>query len=88
MQTVPRTEACHAYTENMPMRRMVPVTKEFFQGYRCSDCGWIRAASIETILDRSTRTNAKVAFNAHHCAQYPLSPQLAYLKAATYIPRI
>jgi Prophage CP4-57 regulatory protein (AlpA) len=80
---VSRTEASHAYTEHMPMRRMVPVAKVFFHGYRCSDCGWIRSASIETILDRSTRTNAKVAFNAHHCSQHPLSPHMAYLKAAT-----
>ena len=57
------------------------MTKEFFQGYQCSDCGWIRSASIETLLDRSTRTNAKVAFNSHHCSQYPISPRLAYLKA-------
>jgi hypothetical protein len=75
--------AADRYTESVPLRRMIPVAKVFFHGYRCSDCGWIRSASIETILDRSTRTNAKVAFNAHDCSQYPLSPQLAYLKAAT-----
>jgi hypothetical protein len=22
------------------MRRMIPVKKEFFHGYLCSDCGW------------------------------------------------
>ena len=64
------------------MRRMVPVTKEFFQGYRCSDCGWIRSASLETILDRSIRANAKVGFNAHDCSQFPISPRAAYCKIA------
>ena len=60
----------------------MPVTKELQKGFQCSDCGWIRSVSLETLLDRSTRTNAKVAFSAHDCSQFPLSPQLTYLKGA------
>jgi hypothetical protein len=66
------------------MRRMILVKKEFFHGYLCSDCGWIRSASIETLRDKPSTIDTKKAFNVQDCSQYPLSPQMVYYWIAAF----
>jgi hypothetical protein len=51
---------------------MVPVKKDFFNGHRCSDCGWVRPTPRLIPPGKSPKQDAKETFKAHDCAKYPL----------------
>ena len=53
-------------------RALVWVAMKSFTGWRCHACGWARPYRRFIAPDKTSKTDAQIAFDLHKCEENPL----------------